>query len=101
MFSFEVKQGPVVKSLHILCSSTDGERYYDMKGVRGGLNDYAVALNQEHVDTLKAVVDADPSAGDGRPQVKFDAPIDWQGDRAYALDYQQWRDIRGLTHSDP
>lgn len=62
---------------------------------------YLASLNPTDLAEVKAMVDADPRLGDRRPGVVYIDPHTGNPCRVMPLDYQQWRDIRGLTHNDP
>lgn len=60
-----------------------------------GDNGDTVKLQQDRVDTLRAMVKADPFSGHGCPMV---TRVTGTGERlpALPLEYNQWREIRGL-----
>ena len=62
---------------------------------------YIASLSPADLAEVKARVDADPRLGDRRPGVIYIDQHTGSPCRVMPLDYQQWRDIRGLTHSDP
>jgi len=64
------------------------------------INRYEATISDNGKAKAKEMVDADPRLGDRKPGVIV---TDSAGSESmiYPLDYQQWRDIRGLTHSDP